>query len=204
MLLFIVIHLYFFAGGQIMKKIKEFYSKYKLQFWTILIMSLVGTVMHFVVKLFPTDLGQKIIGPIFPINETIVEHLKMLWYPFLVGGIILSFKKRDIAYFGAFVIAGIFSTILILGLFVFYQSFLTKSVLWLDIILFFVVYFICGMLAFDLTRLPIIKKSWPVWLGLAVIVTATIIVMTYLPGKGYMFQDDSGLEEMFEVIESLH
>ncbi len=204
MLLFIVIHLYFFAGGQIMKKIKEFYSKYKLQFWTILIMSLVGTVMHFVVKLFPTDLGQKIIGPIFPINETIVEHFKMLWYPFLVGGIILAIKKRDIAYFGAFVIAGIFSTILILGLFVFYQSFLTKSVLWLDIILFFVVYFICGMLAFDLTRLPIIKKSWPVWLGLAVIVTATIIVMTYLPGKGYMFQDDSGLEEMFEVMDSLH
>lgn len=187
-----------------MKKIKEFYSKYKLQFWTILIMSLVGTAMHFVVKLFPTDLGQKIIGPIFPINETIVEHFKMLWYPFLVGGIVLSFKKRDIAYFGAFVIAGIFSIILVLGLFVFYQSFLTKSILWLDIIIFFIVYFVCGMLAFDLTRLPIVKKGWPVWLGLAVIVTAAIIVMTYLPGKGYMFQDDSGLEEMFEVMDSLH
>jgi len=173
---------------------QEFWDKYHLEFLTIAIMIVVGTCMHFVCDIFTDESAVKVLGVIFPVNETSWEHMKMLWYPFLGAGIILSLKKKDAGYFGGFVIGGIVAMLTMIGLFAFYQSFTTTSVLALDIPLFMITMTLSAMLGFLLAKQEWCKKSWIVWIAVAVIVTAMIIYLTYRPGPGYLFLDDEGLE----------
>lgn len=51
--------------------------------------------MHFVSDLVPNEKVMNVSGIIFPVNETSWEHMKMLWYPFLTVGIVLSVTKKD-------------------------------------------------------------------------------------------------------------
>ena len=79
------------------EKLKNWVVKYQVQIITITLMVVVGTLMHFVTGIFDNEVATKILGVIFPINETTWEHMKMLWYPFMVAGIILAIKKKDSA-----------------------------------------------------------------------------------------------------------
>lgn len=63
-------------------------------------MIVIGTCMHFVNDLVNNEGVMKILGIIFPVNETSWEHMKMLWYPFLFAGMILTKKRKDKGYFG--------------------------------------------------------------------------------------------------------
>lgn len=177
------------------EKIVNWFKKYQTQIITITLMVLVGSAMHFVTDIFNSDLAKKILGVIFPVNETAWEHMKMLWYPFLVAGIILSIKRKSWGYFGGFVIGGTLSIPLTCGLFAIYQSFTIHSVLIFDIILFIIVMVVCAMLAFDLANIPIVSKAKITFIVVAAIVTAILIFLTYVPGDGYIFNDNSGLEE---------
>ena len=165
-------------------------KKHQTKIITILLMVVIGTCMHFVTDIFDSDIAKKILGVIFPINETSWEHMKMLWYPFLVAGTILSIKRKDWGYFGGFVIGGTLSIPLMICLFTIYQSFTLHSVLILDIIFFTAVMVMCALLAFDLAKLEIVKKAKIGLIVLAVFVTASLIILTYLPGSGYVFFDD--------------
>ena len=176
------------------EKVCGWFKKYQTQVITISLMIVIGTCMHFVTDIFDSDVAKKILGVIFPINETSWEHMKMLWYPFLVAGIILSIKRKDWGYFGGFVIGGTLSIPLMIGIFTIYQSFTMHSVLIIDIITFMLVMIMCALLAFDLSKLEIVKKAKWYLVGLAVIVTAVLILLTYLPGEGYVFLDDEGFE----------
>ena len=176
------------------EKLKNWVVKYHVQIITITLMVVVGTLMHFVTGIFDNEVATKILGVIFPINETTWEHMKMLWYPFMVAGIILAIKKKDSSYFSGFVFGGLISIPMVLGLFAFYQSFTIHSVLILDIIIFLVVMILCALLAFDLVKLPIMKKALVVSIIVALLVTALLITLTYVPGDGYVFLDNSGYE----------
>lgn len=173
---------------------KEFFNNKKLEILTISIMIVCGTLMHFVCDIFSNDIVVKILGVIFPVNESSWEHMKMLWYPFLVAGIVLSHKEKNPGYFGAFVISGIVAMLTIIGCFAFYQSFTTTSVLIIDIISFMLVMIFCGMLAFHLSKEEWLKKQFIFWFVCSILVTALLIYLTYCPGPGYLFLDDEGLE----------
>lgn len=173
---------------------KKFWEKYYVEFITIVIMIIVGTCMHFVCDIFTNETAVKVLGVFFPVNETSWEHMKMLWYPFLVAGIVLSVIKKDKGYFGGFVIGGTVAMLAMIGLFAFYQSFTGTSVLALDIPLFMIVIILSAMLSFLLAKQDWCKKLFIVWIVCAVLITAGIIYLTYKPGPGYLFLDDEGLE----------
>ena len=172
----------------------KFWKKYRMEIITITLMMFIGTCMHFVCDLVGDESVVKVLGVVFPVNETSWEHMKMLWYPFLTAGIIWSVKKKDSGYFGGFVISGFVAMLTMIGLFAFYQSFTKTSVLALDIPLFMLVIIFCAMLGFLLAKQEWTKQSTAVWTVCAVIITAGIIYLTYYPGPGYLFLDDSGLE----------
>jgi len=88
----------------------------------IVLMSVLGTCMHFVCDLVSDPTVVKYLGIIFPVNETSWEHMKMIWYPFLVAGILLSLIHHAKGYFGGMVIAGFAAMAIQLGLFSFYQA----------------------------------------------------------------------------------
>ncbi len=174
---------------------KNIFKNYKTQIITLSLMVVIGTLMHFVVNISSNQIYRNIIGVIFPINESSWEHMKMIWYPFLVAGIVLSIIKKDKGYFGGFVIGGFFCMLTVIAFFTFYQSFSGTSILAIDIIIFLVNMVGIGLLSFQLAKLEIIKKWFIVWIVAAVLITALIITLTYVPGKGYIFQDDEGLHE---------
>ena len=176
-------------------KVKEFYQKYRLEIVTITLMVVLGTCMHFVTDIFNNEVAVKILGVIFPVNETSWEHMKMSWYPFLVAGIIISLMKKDKAYFTSFVLGGLLSIVLLIAGFAFYQSFSIHSVLAIDIPLFMAVIIGCALFSFQMSKKEWTKKAFYHFLVIAILTTALIITLTYVHGDGYLFQDNSGLEE---------
>ena len=58
-------------------------------FWTFLWTSLLGTALHFLYDIWPTAL----VSVFAPINESVWEHLKLLFWPMLLGAAFLSRKK---------------------------------------------------------------------------------------------------------------
>lgn len=162
---------------------------------TIILMIVLGTCMHFVLDVLPSGLISEILGNIFPVNETSWEHMKMIWYPFLVAGIILSLRTKNRGYFSSFVVCAIMAMLMQLGAFSIYQSFSGISILVLDIIIYMASMFFCALLALDLSQKKWSQKLLPLWVALAVIITAGIIWLTYYPGEGYVFLDNEGFTE---------
>ena len=162
---------------------------------TIILMIVLGTCMHFVLDIIPSGPVSDIIGLVFPVNETTWEHMKMIWYPFLVAGTIISFRTKNSGYFGSFVVCSISAMLMQIGAFAIYQSFSGTSILVLDIIIYTSSMFFCILLAFELSQKKWAQKLLPLWIVLAVIITAGIIWLTFCPGEGYVFLDNEGLKE---------
>lgn len=161
----------------------------------IALMCIIGTCMHFVCDIISSEAAVKVIGLVFPVNETTWEHMKMIWYPFLVAGIIISVIAKEKAYFGGFVISGIASMLIQLGVFALYQSFTGTSILILDIIFYMADMIICALLALLLGKRAWIGKTFYLWVVVAIGVTAAIIYLTFYPGSGFVFMDDAMLLE---------
>ncbi|MDY6276496.1 MAG: DUF6512 family protein [Bacilli bacterium] len=173
---------------------KKWFKKHLLEIVTITIVILVGTAMHFVTTYIPNETVVKILGVIFPINECSWEHMKMIWYPMLVAGIVLAIMKKDKKYFSAFVVGGLFSICLTIAGFAFTQSFTIVSKLFIDIPLFIICLVAGGILSFQLAKSEAMNKYFICFIVLAVLMTALIITLTYVHGEGFLFQDNSGLE----------
>ncbi len=163
---------------------------------TIVLMVVLGTCMHFVIEALPSEVLAGILGNIFPVNETSWEHMKMIWYPFLTAGIILSFKKKNKGYLAAFVVSSVMAMLLQLGAFVVYQSFTETSVLILDIVIYTATLVFCILLAFDFANKTWTQKMLPLWILLAAVITACIVYLTYCPGTGYVFMDNEALTSL--------
>ena len=162
---------------------------------TILLMVVLGTCMHFVLDILPAGPLATALGNIFPVNETSWEHMKMIWYPFLTAGIIHSCKTKNRGYFASFVVGAIMAMLMQLGAFSIYQSFTGTSVLILDIIIYTASMVFCILIAFDYYQKEWANKALLLWILLAVIITASIIYLTYCPGDGYVFLDNEGFDE---------
>ena len=159
----------------------------------IVLMIVLGACMHFVMGALPSGGISVFLGIFFPVNETSWEHMKMMWYPLLVVGIIFSFKTGNRGYFASFVVCAVIAMLMNLGAFCLYQSFLGKTILIVDIMI-YVSSMLCGaLLACELSQKKWAQKLLPLWVALAVMITAGIIWLTYYPGKGYVFLDNSGL-----------
>ena len=160
----------------------------------VALMCIVGACMHFVCDVIPEGNLRNILANIFPANETSWEHMKMIWFPFLVAGIVVSIKYKRKGYFGGFVVCGVLAMIIQIGLFTFYESFTKTSVLTLDII-----FYMGDMILSALLTLVLSECKWAkaviAWGIVAVIITVLIVYLTYYPGTGYIFLDDAGLAE---------
>lgn len=164
---------------------------------TIVVMCLAGTCMHFVCDLLPGEQLRRVVGLIFPFNETSWEHMKMVWYPFLTAGIVLALRYNKPSLFSGMVAAAIPAMLCQLGIFAFYQSLTGTSVLILDI-----VFYLAGMILFALLGFLLSERRWaektcPVWVMTAVLICAGITYLTLFPGNGYVFMDDADFAGVF-------
>lgn len=98
--------------------------------------SLVGTLLHFL----PDILQNNFIYLIAPTNESVWEHLKLLFYPYLIFMIAEYFAwgRETTGFLGAKVRGVIIGQALIVAAHYVYSGIIGKSLSWLDITLFFV------------------------------------------------------------------
>ena len=59
--------------------------------WAFVLSSLAGTAMHFAYNVLPIPL----VGLLAPVSESVWEHLKLLYWPFLVASALVARRKAD-------------------------------------------------------------------------------------------------------------
>ena len=185
--------LYFFANiygffiikynGGMMKK----FIKYEIIGFVFV--CIIGTVGHFLYKWS----GQAIIvGLFFPVNESIWEHLKLLFFPFLLYSL-FEYKKicqdRENFCLGKYV-AVLSGMLTILSIHYITKGALGNRIEWVDIVSFFVGTAVAYLISYAVISNNLFVKI-PKWVAITLWITkiAEFIIFTFMPPFIPLFQD---------------
>ncbi len=152
---------------------------------TAIIAALAGSALHFLYDLLPTPLT----ALISPVNESVWEHLKLLFWPMLVAALVLSRKAKDQPrLWASFFIALLAAPALLLGSYYGLKFFGVES-LPVDILL----YFVSMFFGFFLARL-LYRKAKPERIGgftlmLVILYGASLILFTFAAPELPIFQE---------------
>ena len=92
----------------------------------IIVLTIIGTSMHFVHHL---PFFNHFLGYIFPVTESVMAHMKMVFYPMLLLSIYLVISRRDIREAGAPLLGGLIVEPLIIAAFFSYWVFVRHELL---------------------------------------------------------------------------
>lgn len=111
--------------------------KLKKNVIAFIIIGTVGTLSHFVYEW--TDKNY-FVGFLFPINESVWEHLKLLFFPFSVYSFISYFfiKEKPNNYFQSVVFSVICGMFSIVAMYYIYTGVIGKNIDFLNIIIYFI------------------------------------------------------------------
>lgn len=104
--------------------------------WAFVLSSLAGTAMHFAYDILPIPL----VGLLAPVSESVWEHLKLLYWPFLVAAALLARKKEDpLRWWSAALTALLLQPLVMTGVYYLLNSGFGVECLWVDIGLYYAV-----------------------------------------------------------------
>ncbi len=115
--------------------------KFKVNLIAFLIISVLGTVWHFVYDLSGKNF---LLGLFFSVNESTWEHLKLLFFPTIIYSLLeyFSIKERPKNYIFSVCISLLSGMFTIVALYYIYSGILGKNVTFIDISLFFISVFV--------------------------------------------------------------
>ncbi|MDE6601265.1 MAG: hypothetical protein K2K90_03700 [Lachnospiraceae bacterium] len=154
----------------------------------ILFVLVTGTLSHF---LYDWSGHNPIVGLFTPVNESIWEHMKLLFFPMLLYSIIMICKcKRQYSHIASALFFGIITGTLLIPLFYYaYTHFLGKNYLVLDISIFILSIVISFWLTYRLT-LSNKLESYTLGLGISVcILSLCFMLFTCHAPNTAIFQD---------------
>jgi len=126
---------------------------------------LFGTSMHFVHHL---PFFNHFLGYIFPIKESVMAHMKMVFYPMLLLSLYLVISRHDIKEIGAPILAGIAVMPAIVAVFFSYWIFVRHELMALDAVI-YVASIVCAVLLARRWRsCRFVREKWPLWILLIV------------------------------------
>ena len=140
------------------------------------ILILFGTSMHFV---HHAPFFNHFWGYIFPVTESVMAHMKMVFYPMLLLGIYLAVTRRDIRQIGAPILAGLAVMPMIVAAFFAYWVFVRHEIMFLDIIIYIAAMVGAVLLAKRWSKNNTVRKNWVLWTVLAVIGIIVTGFLTY-------------------------
>ena len=148
---------------------------------------ILGTLLHFTYKLSGEN---KIIGLLSAINESVWEHLKLVYFPMLISIIIgtLIFKKDYPNFFCLKTIGLIFSMFFIVIFFYTYSGILGKNIAIVDILSFFIAVFIGEFISYALI-VNHFKCNKTISAIILIVLFTCFIVFTYSPPNFGIFAD---------------
>lgn len=146
-----------------------------------------GSLSHF---FFGWSGGNRVIGFFFPVNESTWEHLKLAIFPTLLYFSFGWIYIKRANYIFALFITLILPIILIPSIFYSYTAFTGKSIIYLDILTFFISVLVSWILCFIILK----SKNFGLWLKIVGIIGIAIILIcyftfTYFPPKSFLFKD---------------
>lgn len=142
---------------------------------TVLLIIL-GTGMHFV---HHVPFFNHFLGYIFPVIESVMAHMKMVFYPMLLLGIYLCLRHSNIEEIGAPLLGGLAVMPMIVGAFFAYWVFVRHELMWLDIIIYIAAMVGAVQLAKRWRNSRFIRNRWPLWLVVIVFIMVLTGFLTY-------------------------
>jgi hypothetical protein len=137
---------------------------------------ILGTSMHFV---HHVPFFNRFLGYIFPVKESVMAHMKMIFYPMLLLSLYMVISRRSIKEFGAPILGGLAVMPLVVAAFFAYWVFVRHELMWLDIIIYIASVVGAVLLARKWRRNGSIRKWWPMWIAVAVLVAVLTGILTY-------------------------
>ena len=147
---------------------------------------LFGTSMHFVHHL---PFFNHFWGYIFPVQESVMAHMKMVFYPMLLLSLYLVISRRDIHEFGAPILAGLAVMPLIVAVFFSYWIFVHHEIMALDIIIYVASIVGAVSLALRWRKSPLVRKYWPLWILVFILGAILTGYLTYHGPDWIIFAD---------------
>ena len=152
----------------------------------IILLTILGTSMHFV---HHVPFFNHFLGYIFPVVESVMAHMKMVFYPLLVLSLYLVFSRHDIREFGAPILAGLTVAPAIVCAFFSYWIFVHHELMFLDIIIYLAAMAGAVLLARRWRRSSLVRRYWPLWIILVVVQLILTGYLTYNHPDWLVFAD---------------
>lgn len=179
-----------------MEFIKKLFDKVKssklikAQIIVILFSLVLGTLLHFTYEWFGEN---AFVGSFSAVNESVWEHLKLVFFPMLIATIVEYFFVKDVAknYIEAKTI-GIFTAIaFIVVAFFTYSGIIGTSIIVIDILIFIISIILGEYVAYKLMKRE--DESTVATEVLSIVVLAFLllcfVIFTYLPPEVNLFRD---------------
>ncbi|MDD6159910.1 MAG: DUF6512 family protein [Oscillospiraceae bacterium] len=152
------------------------------RFWLIFVLALaLGVGLHFLYERFPSP----VTALFSPVRESLWEHLKILFYPLLLSGLILSARQGRTAWLCSL----LFACAVMLTVSWLYHGVLGGRALLFDLLL----YALSMLLGFLLPRLLWPLGDWPGVGAACAVLTALLAVLlvlfTFFPPDNILFAD---------------
>ena len=147
---------------------------------------LFGTSMHFVHHL---PFFNHFLGYIFPVIESVMAHMKMIFYPMLLLSLYLVISRRDIKEFGAPILGGLAVMPMVVAVFFAYWIFVRHELMALDIVIYIASVVGAVLLAKRWSSCRFVREKWPIWIVVAVLVILATGYLTYHAPDWIIFAD---------------
>ncbi len=168
-----------------------YYGK-KTLLWTALVTILLGGALHFLYQYLPGSIS----ALLSPINESLWEHVKLVYWPYLLAAFWLNRGRPGGIRPWLLVLPGLCALMLLLGYL--YHITLSGEAMWVD----FAIYVLVMGLGFWLPTQfsgPFQGVKWMLPFALTVIVGAMIAVFTLAPPDHILFVDLSSASAWFQI-----
>lgn len=142
----------------------------------IVVLILLGAGMHFV---HHAPFFGHFLGYIFPVIESVMAHMKMVFYPMLLLSIYLCVSRRSIQEFGAPLLGGLAVMPLIVAVFFSYWYFVRHELMFLDMIIYMASMAGAVLLARKWRKGSFVRAWWPLWIIVEVLGAVLIGYLTY-------------------------
>ncbi len=146
---------------------------------SFIIISIMGVLFHYFYDLFNQN---KFIGLIFPHNESVFEHLKLVLVPNLIYYSFIKKEDKNSFYLGLLV-SIVLSMSLIIVLYYFFKLFFESIII--DISIYFVSIFVGQILFYYISRKDIEFNYRYSFNAILLLVILFIILQIYTPNKAF-------------------
>ena len=145
-----------------------------------------GTGMHFVHHM---PFFNHFWGYIFPVTESVMAHMKMIFYPMLLLSLYLIISRHDIKEIGAPILGGIAVMPVVIAVFFAYWVFVRHELMALDIVIYVASIIAAVLLARRWRNCRFVREKWPLWIAVIVIVIVLTGSLTYHAPDWIIFRE---------------